>query len=308
MDRLESMSILLAVVKAGSLSAAGRKLGVPLATVSRKISDLENYLGTRIFNRSTRQLALTAAGQAYVKACERILDDVGEAERAVSGEYRAPRGNLTIAAPVVFGRKHVVPVVVEFLKAYPDIDIRVSLADRVPERMIDLVKEHIDLAVRIGRLPDSSMHATRIGSVQRVVCGSPRYFADRGTPETPADLADHACITFEGLNSPLEWIFTSADAEITVPVHSRLIVNTAQAAIDAAVAGGGITRVLSYQIEDAVRAGTLVSILQRFLPATFDVSLVYPDQPVLPQKLRAFLDFAAPRLKARLAQHDSHLA
>ncbi|MGL5115965.1 MAG: LysR family transcriptional regulator, partial [Beijerinckiaceae bacterium] len=135
MDRLESMSILLEVVKAGSLSAAGRKRGVPLATVSRKISDLETYLGTRIFNRSTRQLALTEAGQAYVKACERILEDVGEAERAASGEYRAPRGNLTIASPVVFGRMHLIPVVVDFLKAYPEVDIRVALADRVPERM-----------------------------------------------------------------------------------------------------------------------------------------------------------------------------
>ncbi len=304
MDRLESMSILLDVVKAGSLSATGRKRGVPLATVSRKISDLENYLGTRIFNRSTRQLALTEAGQAYVKACERILDDVGEAERAVTGEYSAPRGNLTIAAPVVFGRKHVVPVVVEFLKDYPEIDIRIALADRVPERMIDLVKEHIDLAVRIGRLPDSSMHAKRIGAVQRVACGSPGYFADRGTPETPEDLAGHVCITFEGLTSPAEWTFTRAEAEIFIPVRSRLVVNTAQAAIDAAVAGGGITRVLSYQIEDAVRAGTLVSILQRFLPKAYDVNLVYADQPVLPQKLRAFLDFAAPRLKARLAQYE----
>ncbi len=302
MDRLEAMSILLDVVKAGSLSAAGRKRGVPLATVSRKISDLENYLGTRIFNRSTRQLALTEAGQAYVRACERILDSVGEAERTVTGEYIAPRGNLTIAAPVVFGRKHVVPVVAEFLKAYPEIDIRLALADRVPERMIDLVKEHIDLAVRIGRLPDSSMHATRIGSVRRVACGSPDYFADRGTPLTPEDLADHACVSFEGLISPAEWTFMRADAEIAVPVRSRLAVNTAQAAIDAAVAGAGITRVLSYQIEDAVRAGTLVSILQGFLPNAYDVNLVYADQPVLPQKLRAFLDFAAPRLKARLAQ------
>jgi DNA-binding transcriptional LysR family regulator len=308
MDRLESMSILLDVVKAGSLSAAGRKLGVPLATVSRKVSDLEIYLGTRIFNRSTRQLALTEAGQAYVKACERILDDVGEAERAVTGEYRAPRGNLTIAAPVVFGRKHIIPVVVDFLKVYTEIDIRVVLADRVPERMIDLVKEHIDLAVRIGRLPDSSMHATKIGSVQRVVCGSPRYFAEYGTPTDPEELVGHACVTFEGLNSSTEWPFVKADANSTVPIHSRLIVNTAQAAIDAAIAGAGITRVLSYQIEDAVKSGTLVSILQRFLPQSYEVNLVYADQPILPQKLRTFLDFAAPRLKARLAQHNNQLA
>jgi DNA-binding transcriptional LysR family regulator len=296
------MSILLDVVKAGSLSGAGRKLGMPLATVSRKISDLEAHLGTRIFNRSTRQLALTEAGVAYVKACARILDELGEAERAVAGEYSAPRGNMTIAAPVVFGRKHVVPVVVDFLKAYPEIDIRISLADRVPERVIDLVKEHIDLAVRIGRLPDSSMHATRIGSVRRVVCGSPQYFAERGTPEIPQDLSAHDCITFEGLTSATEWTFAGPHADMAVPIHSRLIVNTAQAAIDAAVAGMGITRVLSYQIEDAVKTGTLAPILQSFLPHAYEVNLVYADQPILPQKLRAFLDFATPRLKARLAQ------
>jgi DNA-binding transcriptional LysR family regulator len=308
MDRLESMAILLDVVKAGSLSAAGRKLGVPLATVSRKISDLETYLGTRIFNRSTRQLALTEAGQAYVKACERILDEVGEAERAVSGEYRAPRGNLTIASPIVFGRMHVVPVVVDFLKAYPEVDIRVVLADRVPERTIDLVKEHIDLAVRIGRLPDSSMHATRIGATKFAVCGSPCYFAERGPPATPEGLFGHLCVNFEGLNATSEWSFVRAGADLTVPIQARLIVNTAQAAIDAAIAGGGVTRVLSYQIEDALQSGALVSILQDFAPTAYDINLVYADQPILPQKLRSFLDFAAPRLKARLAQDSSHLA
>lgn len=305
MDRLESMSLLLDVVRTGSLSAAGRKRGVPLATVSRKISDLELYLGTRVFNRSTRQLALTEAGQAYVKACERILDDIGEAERAVAGEYRAPRGNLTVAAPVIFGRLHVIPVVVEFLKAYPEVDVRVALADRVPQRVIDLVKEHIDLAVRIGRLPDSSMHATRVGSTQFAVCGSPEYFAERAPPETPEDLSAHLCVTFEGLNSATEWRFVRDGADVAIPIHSRLIVNTAQAAIDAVVAGGGITRVLDYQIQGALEAGTVVSILQDFMPKAYDVSLVYADQPILPQKLRAFLDFASPRLKARLAQHKS---
>lgn len=303
MDRLESMSILLDVVKAGSLSAAGRKRGIPLATVSRKISDLEIYLGTRVFNRSTRQLALTEAGLAYVKACERILDELGEAERAVAGEYSAPRGNLTIASPVVFGRKHVIPVVVEFLKAYPEVDIRVALADRVPERTIDLVKEHIDIAVRIGRLPDSSMYATKVGSTQFVVCASPGYFAEHGEPADPESLSGHQCVAFEGLTSAAEWNFVGAGADIAVPIHSRLVVNTAQAAIDAAIAGGGITRVLSYQIEDALESGALVSVLKDFMPKAFDVNLVFADQPILPQKLRAFLDFATPRLKSRLSHH-----
>jgi DNA-binding transcriptional LysR family regulator len=300
MDRLESMSILLEVVKAGSFSAAGRKLGVPLATVSRKISDLETFLGTRIFNRSTRQFELTEAGLTYVEACERILEELREAEKAVAGEYRAPRGNLTIASPVVFGRMHLVPVVVEFLKAYPEIDVRIVLADRVPERTIDLVKEHIDLAVRIGRLPDSSMHATRIGSAQFTVCGSPRYFGQQGTPSAPEDLAAHFCVTFEGLNSPTEWRFVRDENDVTVPIHSRLIVNTAQAAIEAAIEGAGVTRILSYQIANEIKNGSLISILQNFMPKPYNINIVYAEQRALPQKVRAFIDFATPRLKKRL--------
>jgi len=305
MDRLESMSILLEVVKAGSFSAAGRKLGVPLATVSRKISDLETFLGTRIFNRSTRQFELTEAGLTYVEACEQILAELREAEKAVAGEYRAPRGNLTIASPVAFGRMHLVPVVVEFLKAYPEIDARIVLADRVPERMIDLVKEHIDLAVRIGRLPDSSMHASKIGSAQFAVCGSPRYFAERGTPSVPEDLVAHPCVTFEGLNSPTEWRFVRDEIDVTVPIHSRLIVNTAQAAIEAAIEGAGVTRVLSYQIANEIKDGALISILKNFMPKTYNINIVYAEQTALPQKIRAFIDFATPRLKKRLDMNIS---
>ena len=163
MDRLESMSILVSAVEAGSLSAASRRLGTPLATVSRKVSELEAYLGTRLLNRSSRRLTLTDAGRSYVAACKRILDDVGEAERSASGEYSAPRGDLVITAPIVFGRLHVLPVVSEFLKAYPEIDIRMVLADRV----VNLFEDNVDLAVRIGELPDSSLVATRVGAILR---------------------------------------------------------------------------------------------------------------------------------------------
>ncbi|MBI3703132.1 MAG: LysR family transcriptional regulator [Rhizobiales bacterium] len=298
MDRLESMSILLEAVEAGSLSAAGRHLGMPLATVSRKVSELETHLGTRLFNRSKRRLMLTDAGQSYVAACKRILEDVGEAERAASGEYTAPKGDLIITAPIVFGRLHVLPVAMEFLKTYPDINIRIVLADRV----VDLLEDHVDLAVRIGELPDSSFVATRIGSIRRVVCGSPRYFAERGMPQTPGELGTHDCVAFEGLTSPVTWIFRTGKSDASVAIRSRLIVNTAEAAIDAAIAGVGITRVLSYQVANAVRASTLVVALQEFEPTPWPVSLVYPGQRLLPLKLRAFLDFAVPRLKAGLLQ------
>jgi DNA-binding transcriptional LysR family regulator len=297
MDRLEAMSALLAAVDAGSLSGASRKLGMPLATVSRKVSELETHLRTRLVTRTSRRLILTDAGRSYVAACKRILDDVREAERAAAGEYSAPRGELIITAPIVFGRLHVLPVLLEFLNTYPEIDVRLTLADRV----VNLQEDHVDLAVRIGELPDSSLVAMRVGSIGRVVCGSPAYFAERGTPKRPNELSKHDCITFNGLTSPEAWIFLSGKGTISVAVHSRLIVNTAEAAIDAAITGLGITRVLSYQVADALRTGALLLALREFEPPPVPVSLVHAGQGRLALKLRAILDFAAPRLKARLS-------
>ena len=296
MDRLDAMAVFQAVVEAGSLSAAGRKLGVPLATVSRKISELEAHLKARLLNRSTRGLTLTEAGRSYLVACRRILDDIGEAERAATGEYSEPKGGLTITAPIVCGRLHLLPVITEFLAEYPDVDVRLVLGDHI----VSLQDDHVDLAVRIGELPDSSLNATRVGSIRRVVCASPSYFAAHGTPKTPADLASHRCITFDARASADVWSFKSARAEVAVPVHSRLIVNTAEAAVDAAIAGAGITRVLSYQTEAARRAGLLKIILRDYEPAPVPVSLVYSGPKRLPLKLRAFIDFAAPRLRKRL--------
>ena len=297
MDRLEAMSAVLAAVEAGSLSGASRKLGMPLATVSRKVSELEAHLRTRLVTRTSRRLILTEAGRSYIAACKRILDDIREAERAAAGEYSAPRGELIITAPIVFGRLHVLPVVLEFLKTYPEIDVRLTLADRI----VNLQEDHVDLAVRIGELPDSSLVAMRVGSIGRVVCGSPAYFAERGTPKGPDELRKHDCITFNGLTSPEAWIFPSGKGNISVAVHSRLIVNTAEAAIDAAITGLGITRVLSYQVADALRTGALLLALREFEPPPVPVSLVHAGQGRLALKLRAILDFAAPRLKARLS-------
>lgn len=298
MDRLESMSTLVTAVEAGSLSAAARRLGTPLATVSRKVSELEAHLKTQLLKRSNRRLTLTDAGRSYVAACRRILEEVNEAERAAAGEYSAPKGDLVITAPIVFGRLHVLPIATAFLKAYPDIDIRMMLADRA----VNLLEEHVDLAVRLGALPDSSLVATRIGEIRRVVCASPAYFDERGLPKSPDDLGAHDCITFEGLTSPEVWTFTTGKSDTSFPIHSRLIVNTAEAATDAAVVGVGITRLLSYQVAQALRDGALAVALQEFEPAPWPVNLVYTGGRLLPLKLRAFLDFAAPRLKARLSE------
>jgi DNA-binding transcriptional LysR family regulator len=297
MDRLESMSTLVAVAEAGSLSAASRRLGMPLATVSRKVSELETHLRTRLLNRTSRRITLTDAGRDYIAACRRILESIGEAERAATGEYSAPCGDLVVTAPIVFGRLHVLPVAVAFLAAFPEIDLRLVLADRV----INLHEDEIDVAVRIGELPDSSLIAMRLGAVRRVVCASPAYLTARGTPKKPADLGSHDCITFAGVTSAVEWKFTTGRSTVSVAVHSRLVVNTAEAAIDAAVAGLGVTRVLSYQAAAALKAGTLKLALRTFEPPPSPVSLVHAGRELLPLKVRAFLDFAAPRLRARLA-------
>lgn len=297
MDRLEAMQVLLSVADAGSFSAAARHLGMPLTTVSRKITELESHLATRLLIRTTRRLSLTEAGAAYVAACRKIIGEVDEAERAATGEYATPRGELSVTAPVVFGRLHVTPLIAEFLATYPQIDVRLSLVDR----SLHLLDEHVDAAVRIGALPDSSMVATRVGEVRRVVCASPAYLEAHGVPATPAQLNVHTCVTFNALDTAQMWTFPSRSNKATnVEIHSRLVVNTADAAIAAAAAGVGLTRVLSYQVVDAVAQGSLRIVLQHFEPAPLPVHVMHAGQKPLPIKLRAFLDFLVPRLRQRL--------
>ena len=298
MDRLQAMKVLLAVADAGSLSAASRRLKIPLATVSRRIGELEAHLGAKLVNRTSRSLDLTDAGRDYIAAARRILDDVAEAERAAGGEYAAPKGDLIITAPLVFGRLHVLPAVIEFIKVYPEVDVRLVLNDRV----VSLAEDHVDLAVRIGEMPDSSLVALRVGSISRIVCASATYLKARGRPRHPADLAGHDCVTFDGMMQSERWVFTQGKSEIAAPIiHARLSVNTAEAAIDAAVAGIGLTRVLSYQAAEALSRGLLETVLAGFQPPPAPVQLVHPDGRLLPRKVRAFIDLAAPLLRAAIA-------
>ena len=299
MDRFEAMSLLVAVAEAGGLSAASRRLGVPLPTVSRKISDLEAHLNTRLLTRSTRKLALTDAGAAYLAAAKRILDEVSEAERAASGEHAAPRGDLVITAPVVFGRLHVLPVIAEFLSQWPEINVRLVLADR----NLHLIDDHIDIAVRIGALADSALVATQVGTVRNVVCGSPAYFVEHGVPKRPEDLAALTAVTFDPFSSAQPWMFHDPKwkHEIRVTMRARLSVNTAEAAIDGAAAGLGVTRVLSYQVAQAVLEGRIQIVLAEYEPAPSPVSLIHAGQQLTSLKVRMLLDFAAHRLRARLA-------
>jgi len=285
MDRLESMSILVNVVEAGSLSGAARRLRMPLATLSRKISELEGHLKTRLLNRSTRLLTLTDAGISYLAAA--------------SGEYNAPKGELVLTAPVAFGRIHLTPVIVDFLKAYPEIDIRLELHERV----VNLQEEHVDLAIRLGNLPDSSLVAIRIGEIRRIICASPEYLAERGTPRHPAELAQHDCISFSPSGQAESWALPIGKTIQHFPQKFRFVVTTAQAAIDAAIAGIGIAQLFCYHVMEARSQGLLVPVLQDFVPPVMPMQLVYPAGRTLPLKLRAFLDFATPRLKARLSRH-----
>ncbi len=302
MDRLDAMSVFAAIVDGGSLSAAGRRLNVPLATVSRKLADLEAHLETRLITRSTRKLVLTEAGRAYLDACRPILELVEEAERAASGAYAKVKGQLVVAAPIVFGRLHVVPVVAAFLDQHPEVDIQLRLGDR----NVNLIEEHVDVALRIGALPDSNLVATQVGSVRRVVCASPVYLRRFGTPPSVDELAAHRCITFDGLDAAAAWTFVSPDgSRRPVPVRSRLTVSTADAAIAAAELGVGLTRVLSYQVADALRERRLVRVLRDSEPPAVPVSLVYTGQGRLPMKTRAFIDCAVGRLRDRLLACDA---
>ncbi|KXG87288.1 LysR family transcriptional regulator [Agrobacterium bohemicum] len=296
MDRLDAMGVLLSVVEHGSLSAASRALHSPLPTVSRKISELESLLGVRLFTRTSRRMLLTEAGESYVSAAREILERVEEAERRATGEYVAPKGDLTLTAPIVFGRLHVLPVVTDFLKAFPDININLIMSDRP----ISLADEHIDVALRISRLSDSSLMAIPLGSTRTTVYANPDYLKRHSHPSHPDGLKQHDCIAFEGVLSTRFWTFHDGAKDIAVPIRTRLSVNTAEAAVDAAASGLGMTRVMAYQAKRAVDAGLLVPLLEDFEREASPVHLVHLSVGLMPLKLRTFLDFATPRLRALL--------
>ena len=300
MDRFEAMSVLLAVVEAGSLSAGARQLRAPLASVSRKVADLEQHLGTRLIVRTSRRIALTDAGRAYVAASRRILGQLEEAEREAAREHETPRGELHVTAPVAFGQRHLMPIVLGFLAEHPEISVRLLLADR----LVNLTDEHVDIALRIGHLADSTLIATRIGLVQRVICASPGYLARRGLLRAPEDLAGHDGITFQGFATSPEWRYRRDSPAFAVEPRPRLAVNTTEAAIQAALAGLGIVRLLSYQVADEVRAGRLQVLLADFAPEPLPVSLIYPEAELQPLKVRCFLDWVVPRLRAEMVGLD----
>jgi DNA-binding transcriptional LysR family regulator len=300
MDRFEAMSMFLNAIDKGSLSAAARDMRVPVPTLSRKVADLETLLGTPLLTRTTRKLILTDAGIAYAEAARRILEQVDEAERQAAGEFTAPRGELVITAPVLFGRLHVLPLIADFLAQFPEVNVRLLLGDR----NVNLVDDQIDMAVRIGKLPDSGMIATRVGSMRRVVCASPKLLKRHGIPQTPAELTRMPCVASIGVQALASgWSFRlpATGADIDVPIFPRLA-TSAEAAVDAALRSVGFVCLRHYQVVDAVKGGKLRIVLEKYEPEPVPVHLIHTTRGQMPLKMRHFLDFAAPRLRKALVE------
>jgi DNA-binding transcriptional LysR family regulator len=294
MDRLQAMTAFVTVAETGGFSAAARKLNVSPSVVSRIVTELEEHLGVRLLTRTTRIVRLTDTGASYFETCRRIIGEIEEAEQSAAGEHTAPRGVMTITAPVLFGAAYVTPIVVEYLTRYPEVDVNCWFLDRV----VNLVDEGIDVAVRIGELPNSSLQAIRVGSVRRVVCASPAYLERRGTPLVPDDLDAHTIVSTHAASTAPEWRFNVERRPYTLRVQPRMTSTTNDAAIAAAVAGFGIVRPLSYQVAGHLRAGTLQVLLEQYELAPLPIHVVHREGRHATQKVRAFLDLAIERLRA----------
>lgn len=299
MDRIDAMRVFVSALDAGSLAGAGRRLGRSPAAVSRAIAFLESHVGVQLLHRTTRSIRLSEAGERYAAACRRVLTDLEEADMLAAGERAAPRGLLTLTAPLISGEDVLRPILDAFLDAHPAVSARLLLLDRP----VSLVDEGIDAALRIAHLPDSTLVAVRIGEVRRVVAAAPSYLAQHPRIAEPADLAQHRVVsmTHFGIDS---WSFPPAPGSTTartVQFAPRLIVNSVRAAVASAAEGHGVTRLFSYHVGEEIRAGRLKIVLADAEPAPLPVHIITPEGRLAVPKVRAFVDFALPRLKARFA-------
>jgi DNA-binding transcriptional LysR family regulator len=290
-DRLHAMKILVKVADVGSFADAARQLRMSPPSVTRAIAHLEELTGARLFVRSTRSVKLTEPGSRYVDDCRRILADIDEAEASAGGSHATPTGVLTVTAPVLFGQIFVMPIVTDFLTLHPTVTGRVLLFDRI----VSLVDEGIDVAVRIGRLANSEQRAIKVGSVRRVVCGSPAYFERHRPPQIPQDLRSHIIVASTGSSAPLDWHFSDG---ANVTLNPRLYCNTMEASISAAVGGWGLVRALSYQIEPALAEQRLVAVLKTYEEEPLPIHIVHTEGRHVSAKTRAFIDFAVERIRA----------
>lgn len=291
-DRLEAMEAFVRVAESRSFSQAARHLGVSKSVISRHVSALEADLGARLLHRTTRSLTLTEVGQAYFDRCLRILADIAEANLSVMNLQADPRGKLRVNVPMSFGVHHLAPLVPVFLERYPEVEIEMALNDR----FVSLVEEGVDVAVRIGKLEDSSLIARLLAPARRVVCASPAYLAKRGTPQSPDDLAYHCCLTYSNLSTSDEWNLRTAEGQRwPVSVRGRLRVNNGDMLCAAAVNGVGLIMIPTFLAGPYLRDGRLVSVLEEFVPQDIGVYAVYPHGRHLSPKVRAFVDFLAER-------------
>lgn len=295
-DRFTAMVHFVRIVELGSLSAAARELGKTLPALSRSLRAQEERLGARLLTRTTRALSLTEFGQQYFEHCRRILNEVEEAENLARETRRVVQGLVRVTAPLLFGRLHVAPLIAPFLAAHPRVQIDLSLSDRV----VSMVEDGIDVSIRIGDLRDSSLVATPLGHVGRVVCAAPGYWSAHGKPEQPRDLQHHACLTFRGLNQERGWLFRMAGEERYVPIPTNYFCNDGATVIGVARDGGGIAQMMSYQVAADLAAKTLVTALEDYVPHPLPVHAVYPAGRLLPAKVRVLLDEWVPRLRAAL--------
>ena len=296
MDRLETLESFVAVAETGSFIGAARRLGRSPAAMTRAVAALEDRLGIRLFNRTTRAVALTDAGTRYLDRARRALGEFAELELSAAGEQQVPSGLLTVTAPEMFGRLHILPLVQDFMRAYPQVDVSLLLLNRI----VSYIDEGIDLGLRIAQLPDSSLQAILVGHVHRVCCASPAYLAARGTPRRLKDLADHDIIATTGVRPAVDtWSFERGGTAHAVAIHPRLSVNSVQAAMDAAIAGGGIVRLLSYQTAIPEAAGTLVRVLEEEPQPPVPIHIVHPAGRHLAVKARLFIDRAVGALREK---------
>jgi DNA-binding transcriptional LysR family regulator len=292
MDRWQAMKVFVKVAETGGFAEAGRQLNMSPPAVTRTIAALEAAIGGKLLARTTRSVKLTEAGARYFEDCRRILSEIAEAEASAAGSYATPTGTLTVSAPVLFGQIYVMPILRDYLDRFSTVTGRALLLDRIAS----IVEEDIDVAVRIGHLPDSGNTAVRVGEVRRVVCGAPAYFEKHGTPKIPRDLAAHKLVATTGAWASTEWRF-GRDQKTGVTVHPRLFCNSNEAAISAAIAGWGITRVLSYQIGPAMAEGSLVSVLSDYEEEPLPIHVVHREGRQASAKVRAFVDFAVEKLR-----------
>lgn len=291
------MQTFVAVAETGGFASAARRLGLSPPVVTRAVASLEAHLGGRLFTRTTRKVRLTQAGTRYLEDCRRLLAELDDVESAVSGAHAEPRGVLGVTASATFGRLYVAPVLLGFLDRHPHVSARVVLNDRV----LDLVDEGLDVAVRIAHLSDSSFTALRVGEVRRVLCASPSYLRAHGVPTSPEDLSEHEAVVFSEERSAPIWSFEGPKGKRNVRPRTRLVVNVSELGIQAALAGRGVTRVLSYMVASDLRAGRLRLLLEDYEPAPLPVHLVYREGRRAPARVRAFVDFASQRLRQQLA-------